>query len=114
MLSRNGYVVAQRICCLATNVVSQRMLCRNGYPDNFLDRCIQQFLNRKYVVTQQRGAPAEPSPSPKYISLQLPYLGAIPNNIRQDLSSFIKTQGCSERKATLFPKHSKASKLVLC
>ena len=78
MLSRNGYVVAQRICCLATNVVSQRMLCRNGYPDNFLDRCIQQFLNSKYCVTQQRDAPAESPPSPKYISLQLPYLGSDP------------------------------------
>jgi len=31
----------------------------------------EQFLSRKYVVTQQLDAPAEPSPSPKYISLQL-------------------------------------------
>jgi len=58
-------------------------------PRQFLDRCIQQFFNRKYVVTQQRNAPAEPSPSPKYILLQLPYLGSISNNIRQELSSFI-------------------------
>jgi len=66
------------------------MLTRNGYLNNCLDCCIQQFLNRKYSVTQQRGAPAEPSPSPKYISLQLPYLGSISNNIRQELSSFIR------------------------
>ena len=32
----------------------KRMLSRSGYPDKFLDRCIQQFLNKKYVVTQQR------------------------------------------------------------
>jgi len=38
----------------------KRMLSRNGCPNNFLDRCIQQFLNRKYVVTQQRDAPANP------------------------------------------------------
>jgi len=63
------------------------MLSRNGYPNNFFDRCIQQFLNRKYGVTQQRDAPVEPSPSPKYISLQLPYLGSVSNNIRQELSS---------------------------
>ena len=44
----------------------KRMLSRNGYPDKFLDRCIQQYLNRKYVVLQQRDAPAEHSPSPKY------------------------------------------------
>jgi len=40
----------------------KRMLSRNGYPNNFLDRCIQQFLNSKYSVTQQRDAPAESSP----------------------------------------------------
>jgi len=66
------------------------MLSRNGYPNNFLDCCIQQFLNRKYFVTQQRDTPAEPSPSPKYISLQLPYLGSVSNNIQQELSSFIR------------------------
>ena len=68
----------------------KRMLSRNGYPNNFLDRCNYQFLNRIYGVTQQRDAPAEPSPSPKYISLQLPYLGSVSNNICQELSSFIR------------------------
>jgi len=80
----------------------KRMLSRNGYPNNFLDRCIQQFLNRKYVVTQQRDAPAEPSPSPKYISLQLPYLGSISNNIRQELSSFIRHKAVVNVKLRCF------------
>ena len=102
MLSRNGYVVAQRICCLATNVVSQRMLCRNGYPDNFLDRCIQQFLNRKYVVTQQRDTPVEPSPSPKYTSLQLPYLDSISKSVWRELSSFIKHKAVVNVKRRCF------------
>jgi len=62
----------------------KRMFSRNGYPNNFLDRCIQQFLNRKHDVTQ-RDSPAEPSPLSKHISLQLPYLGSVSNNIRQEL-----------------------------
>jgi len=65
-------------CCLATGT------------QQFFGPLHQQFLNRKYVVTQQRDAPAEPSPSHKYISLQLPYLGSISNNIRQELNSCIR------------------------
>jgi len=80
----------------------KRMLSRNEYPNKFLDRCIRQFLNRKYVVTQQRDAPAEPSPSPKYISLQLPYLGSISNNIRQELSSFIRHKAVVNVKLRCF------------
>jgi len=80
----------------------KRMLSRSGYPDKFLDRCIQQFLNRKYVVTQQRDAPAEPSHSPKYVSLQLPYLGSISNNIRQELSSFMRHQAVENVKLRCF------------
>jgi len=78
------------------------MLSRNGYLNNFLDRCFQQFLNRKYGVTQQRDAPAEPSPSPKYISLQLPHLGSISNNIRQELSSFIRHKAVVKVKLRCF------------
>jgi len=80
----------------------KRMLSRNGYPENFLDRCIQQFLNRKYGVTQHRGALAEPFPSPKYISLQLPYLGSISNNIRQEISSFIRHKAVVNVKLRCF------------
>ena len=78
------------------------ILSRNGYPNNFLDRCIQQFLNRKYGVTKQRDAPAEPSPSPKYISLQLPYWASISNNIRQQLSSFIRHKAVVNVKLRCF------------
>jgi len=61
-----------------------------GYPNNFLNRCIQQFSSRKHGVRKRRDAPAEPSPSPKYISLQLPYLVSVSHNIRQEVSSFIR------------------------
>jgi len=37
-----------------------------------------------------RDSPTEPYPSPKYVSLQLPYLGYASNNIGQELSSFIR------------------------
>ena len=78
------------------------MLSRNGYPNNFLNRCIQQFLNRKHGVTQQRDAPAEPSFSPKYISLQLPHLGSVPNNIRQEFSSFVRHKAVVNEKLRCF------------
>ena len=80
----------------------KRMLSRNGYPNNFLDRCIQQFLNSKYGVTQQRGAPAESSTSPKYVSLQLPYLGSVSDNIRLELSSFIRHKAVVNVKLRCF------------
>ena len=86
-------------CCLATG------------PQQFLDRCIQQFLNSKYGVTQQRDASAEPSPSPKYISLQLPYLGSVSNNIRQELSSFVRHKAVVNVKLRCF--HS-TQKLQSC
>ena len=78
------------------------MLFRNGYPNKFLDRYIQQFLNRKYGVTKQSDAPAEPSPSPKYISLQLPYLGSVSNNIRQEVNSFVRHKAVVNVKLRCF------------
>ena len=84
-----------------TNI--KRMLFRNGYPNNFLVRCIQQFLNRKCGVTQQRDAPAESSLSPKYISLQLPYLGSVSNNIQQELSSFMRHKAVVNVKLRCLP-----------
>ena len=78
------------------------MLSCNEYPKNFLDCCIQQFLNRKYVVTQQCDAPAEPSPSPKYFSLQLLHLGSISNKMWQELSSFIRHKAAVNVKLRYF------------
>ena len=46
-------------------ILSQSYLA-TGTPTNVLDRCIQQFLNRKHGVTRQRDLAAETSPSPKY------------------------------------------------
>jgi len=91
-----------KFCALYSNKYGKRMLSRHRYPNNFLDRCIQQFLNRKYVVMQQRDAPAEPSSSPKYISLQLPHLGSIYNNIWQEFSSFIRHKAVVNVKLCCF------------
>ena len=52
--------------------------------------------------TKKSNAPAEPSPSPKYISLQLPYLGSISNNIWQELSSFIRHKAVVNVKLCCF------------
>jgi len=72
-LLRRAYDIASSYQLVHTEFMNiKRMLSRNGYPNNFLDRCIQQFLNIKYGVTQQRDEPVEPSPSPKYISLPSP------------------------------------------
>jgi len=102
-LLRRAYDIASSYQLVHTEFMNiKRMLSRNGYPNNFLDGCIQQFLNRKYGVTQQRDAPAEPSSSPKYISLQLPYLGSVSNNIRQELSSFIRHKAVANVKQHCF------------
>ena len=51
-LLRRAYDIASSYQLLHTEFMNiKRMLSRNGYPNNFLDRCIQQFLNRKYGVT---------------------------------------------------------------
>ena len=84
-LLRCAYDIASSYKLVHTKFMNiKQMLSSNRHPNNFLDCRIQQFLNRKHNVTQQCDSPAEPSPSPKYISLQLPYLGSVSSNIRQD------------------------------
>jgi len=52
-LLRRAYDIASSYQLVHTEFMNiKRLLSRNGYPNNFLDRCIQQFLNRKYGVTQ--------------------------------------------------------------
>jgi len=102
-LLRRAYDIASSYQLVHTEFMNiKRMLSRIGYSNNFLDRCIQQFLNRKYGATHQRDAPAEPSPSPKYISLQLLCLGSISNDIRQELSSFIRHKAVVNVKLSCF------------
>ena len=107
-LLRRAYDIASSNQLVHTEFMNiKRMLSRHGNPNIFLDLCIQQFLNRKYGVTQQRDTPAEPSPSPKYISLQLPYLGSVCNNIRQELSSFIRHKAVVNAKLRCFQSNRK-------
>ena len=102
-LLRRAYDIASSYQLVHTEFMNiKRMLSRNGCPEKFLDRCIQQFLNRKYGVTQQRDPPAESSTSPKYISLQLPYLGSVSNNIRQELSCFVRHKAVVNVKLRCF------------
>jgi len=57
------------------------MLSHKGHTLATLkDGCVQQFSNRKHDATQQRVSLGEPSPLPRNISLDLPYLRSVPNN----------------------------------
>ena len=107
-LLRRGYDIASSYQLVHMEFMNiKRMLSCNGYPNNFLDHCILQFLNRKYDVTQQTDAPAEPYPSPKYVSLQLLYLGYASDNIWQELSSFIRHKGVVIMKLCCFQSTQK-------
>jgi len=79
------------------------ILCE-GYlaSQQFFDHCMKQLLNRKRCVIRQRDASAGPSHLPKYISLQLPYLGSISNNIREKLSTFIRHKAVINVKLRCF------------
>jgi len=45
---RRAYDIANSYELVHTEFMNiKRMLSRNGSPNNFLDRCIQQFLHRK-------------------------------------------------------------------
>ena len=47
-LLRRAYDIANSYELVHTEFMNiKRMLSRNGSPNNFLDRCIQQFLHRK-------------------------------------------------------------------
>ena len=56
---------------------------------------------------QQRDALAEPSSSPKHISLQLPHLGSVSSNIRQELSRFIVHKAVMNVKLRCFQSTQK-------
>jgi len=58
-LLRRAYDIVNSYELVHTEFMNiKRMLSRNGYPNNFLDRCIHHFLNRKHGVTQQRDSSA--------------------------------------------------------
>ena len=48
------------------------MFQKNGYPENFIDKCFKKFLNKIHLVKEY-----VPSVEEKRLLLVLPYLGII-------------------------------------
>ena len=55
----------------------------NGYPESFLDSCIQKFVNK--VVSGEQGTLAEYGPEKKQVCLSLPYCGAKSDKLKRQL-----------------------------
>ena len=62
-------------------------LMRNEYPSRFIDKCIRQFLNKKFSQL-----PKTQTQTCNHFTFKLPYLGNISHNIEKELQQFIKKQ----------------------
>ena len=62
-------------------------LMRNEYPSRFIDRCIRQFLNKKFSQHSQTQ-----TQTCNHFTFKLPYLGNISHNIKKELQLTIKKQ----------------------
>ena len=60
-------------------------LLRNEYPSGFIDKCIRQFLNKKFAP---RTPFIQKNPS-KYFLFKLPYLGNISHHVEKEFKEFI-------------------------
>ena len=58
---------------------------KNGYPENFIDRCFKLFLNLIHIFKQK-----VPTVAKKPLRLVLPYLGTIPLQTRTKLQKSTK------------------------
>ena len=87
---------AQGIYEYWANVVSQRV------PQQFFGPLHSAVLKQKIWCHATTWCTDWTPPSPKYISLQLPYLDSISNNIRQELSSFIRHKAVVKVKLRCF------------
>ena len=59
---------------------------KNGYPENFIDRCFKMFLNNVYLVKEN-----VPTVEKKRLLLVLPYLGIISLQTRTKLQQALKS-----------------------
>ena len=58
---------------------------KNGYPENFIDRCFKLLLNRTHIIKEKA-----PRVEEKPLLLVLPYLGTISLQTRTKLQKSIK------------------------
>ena len=64
---------------------SERIFQKEGYPENFTDRCFQKFLNNIHLVKENI-----PTVEKKYLLLVLSYLGIISLQTRTKLQQALK------------------------
>ena len=67
-------------------ILLREIFQKNGYPENFIDRCFKLFLNRIYILKEN-----VPAVEKKPLRLVLPYLQTISLQTRTELQKFIKT-----------------------
>ena len=64
--------------CSSWSIIHQHLLLlreifqKNGYPENFIERCFKLFLNRFHILKEK-----VPTVEKKHLRLVLPYLGTI-------------------------------------
>ena len=66
-------------------ILLREIFQKNGYPENFIDRCFKFFLNIMHFLKEM-----VPTVEKKPLRLVLPYLGIISLQIRTKLQKFIK------------------------
>ena len=66
-------------------ILLREIFNKNGYPDNFIDRCFKLFLNRIHILKEK-----VPTVGKKPLHLVLPYLGTIWLQTRTKLQKSIK------------------------
>ena len=65
-------------------ILLREIFQKNGYPENFIDRCFKLFLNRIHILKEK-----VPTVEKKPLQLVLPYLGTISPQIRAKLPKSI-------------------------
>ena len=63
-------------------------ILKNGYPLNFINKCIRQFFNRKFNPKRPKQTQTKPSTC---LLFRLPYLGSISHHIKKKLHQYTKT-----------------------
>jgi len=63
------------------------MLMKNGYPVQFVDSCVKEFLNKRYNRSTLPKDNLEKTEKAKYLVFRIPFLGAIFMQIQNEPNS---------------------------
>ena len=83
------------------------MLSRNGYPKYFLDKCVREFFNRKFKPKQTTTSQDRRNLQSKRILIRLPFLGAVSEQVRNELNSFLRKRTDGRVKLSVIDTTSK-------